>query len=100
MMSQHAWQRVYERLTPAEQPEVSRRIAALEQVCWRFAGKDFGIRLVRLGEQRGDAWSDRSNGDEVWAIVRNGSIKTVMLRRSSQPATTWALRVDHIVVLA
>ena len=37
-----------------------------------------------------------SNGDQVWAIVRNGFVKTVMFRRSSQPATCEALRVELV----
>lgn len=99
VVSRHAWQRLYERLTPAEHPEVSRRIARLVENAWRYTEGDYAIRLLRLAGQRNDAWSDQSNGDEVWAVVRGGDVKTVMLRRSSQPATAWALRVDHVVVL-
>jgi uncharacterized membrane protein len=38
-----------------------------------------------------------SNGDEVWAIVREGTLATVMFRRDSQPATPAALRVSEVV---
>ena len=62
-------------------------------------GHDWGVRLMRLGCQRNDAWSDESNGDEVWAVLRRGELKTVMLRRSSQPSTAQALRVDKVVML-
>lgn len=37
-----------------------------------------------------------SNGDTVWAIVREGRIVTVMLRRSTQPATPDAFGVDVV----
>ena len=38
-----------------------------------------------------------SNGQTVVAIVRNGVLKTVMLRRDNQPRTRSALRVDMVV---
>jgi hypothetical protein len=38
-----------------------------------------------------------SNGDCVWAIVRDGEVATVMLRRSNQPSTRAALRVDAVI---
>ena len=38
-----------------------------------------------------------SNGQNVVAIVRNGVLKTVMLRRDNQPRTNSALRVDMVV---
>ena len=37
-----------------------------------------------------------SNGNVLYAIVRNGSVFTVMWRRDSQPATNQSLRVSHI----
>lgn len=42
--------------------------------------------------------ADGSNGDQVWAIVRDGYIVTVMFRRSNQPATPERLRVDTVVI--
>ena len=44
-----------------------------------------------------DRWSSGlSNGDEVWAVIRDGEVKTVMLRRGTQPKTRGALRVDAV----
>lgn len=44
-----------------------------------------------------DRWSaGLSNGDEVWAIIRDGEVKTVMLRRGTQPKTRTALRVEEV----
>lgn len=37
-----------------------------------------------------------SNGDAVWAILRAGIIATVMYRRTGQPATAAALRVERV----
>ena len=37
-----------------------------------------------------------SNGNEVWAIVRNRAVRTVMLRRSDQRSTCDTLRVDTV----
>jgi hypothetical protein len=38
-----------------------------------------------------------SNGECVWAIVRDGVVTTVMLRRGSQPSTPQALRVSAVI---
>lgn len=39
---------------------------------------------------------DASNGDSVVVIVRDGEVVTAMLRRSWQPFTPAALRVDEV----
>jgi len=44
-----------------------------------------------------DGWRGGSNGDMVWAIIREGALKTVMFRRDSQPATPAALRVKLVI---
>jgi len=44
-----------------------------------------------------DGWRGGSNGDQVWAMIRNGALKTVMFRRDSQPATPAALRVRTVI---
>lgn len=100
VVSNHAYRRTVERLTPAEQSEFFNRLTVLESYARRHAqGHDWAIRLMKLQGQRNDAWSDESNGDEVWCILRRGELKTVMLRRSSQPPTAQALRVDKVVFL-
>jgi hypothetical protein len=38
-----------------------------------------------------------SNGDRIIAIVRQGHVITSMFRRSDQPLTRYALRVDKIL---
>lgn len=61
----------------------------------RLSG-DCAVLLADLGVQVNQAWSDRSNGDQLWAIVREGSLTTMMLRRSTQPPTPDALRVQRV----
>lgn len=93
-ISGHAWDRIRERLTPVEQEQVQLRAAlALKHA----DARSFAIRLLILPRQRNEAWSDVSNGDEVWGIVRDREMRTVMLRRSTQPATAAAMRVDYVV---
>lgn len=52
------------------------------------------VLVGRLREARGALIG--SNGDEVWAVLRDGALVTIMLRRSDQPATPQALRVQHV----
>lgn len=59
----------------------------------------YAVRCMRLAARRGQAWSDTSNGDSIVAIIRNGILETVMLRRDSQPWTRAALRVDSLDIL-
>lgn len=100
MVSQHAYRRVFERLAVPEQQALFDRLQVLDRLKSNYCGHDWAIRVLKLGGQRNDAWSDESNGDEVWAILRRGELKTVMLRRrSSQPPTPQALRVDRVVLL-
>ena len=43
------------------------------------------------------SWDYQSNGDTVWAVVRGGTVVTVMLRRSTQPCTPETFRVREVV---
>jgi hypothetical protein len=52
---------------------------------------------VVVGHMPAGGWQGGSNGDVVWAIVRDGAIRTVMFRRADQPATPAALRVDKVI---
>lgn len=56
------------------------------------------VRVGRYAATRGALVG--SNGDTVWAVVRGGVVTTVMLRRSDQPSTRAALRVDLVVAPA
>ena len=52
---------------------------------------------VKLYESQDLIVEEGGRGDVVWAIVRDGRLCTIMLRRSSQPATPEAFRVDCVV---
>jgi hypothetical protein len=73
-------------------------VAAIQQVIetklstgWN--GADAAVYVGRTND-RGSLMT--SNGDQVWAIIRDGRIHTVMLRRSDQPSTPQALRVSKV----
>ncbi len=57
------------------------------------------IRVLHIGFQVNEAYGERSNGDNVWAMVRHGELITMFLRRSNQPSTTTALRVEKITII-
>lgn len=56
----------------------------------------WAVRIARLDVQRNPAWGDVSNGDTVVAIVREGWVTTVFLRRSTQPWRPEAMDVQHV----
>ena len=91
----HAIGRLAERLTSEEAAMVTDRLAAVEAARHR---RNVAVRVARLTSVRGDAWSDGSNGSDVWAIVRDGSVVTVMLRRKQQPTNPAAFNVDRVIL--
>jgi len=58
----------------------------------------YAVRVMRDATMHGVPWSESSNGTDVWAIIRDGEVRTMMYRRSSQPATPKALRVMFVEV--
>lgn len=80
-----------------------RRVLALaEQVAAR-TDTDTAVLMVTLPEAAGDQSADlltrESNGNEVWTVIRDHRVITVMLRRDDQPKTTAALRVNRLLRL-
>lgn len=69
----------------------------------KFAGRDAAILLGSVPVQNDDdtPYNSRelSNGELVVMIVRNGQPKTIMFRRSNQPFTAEALRVEKVYTL-
>lgn len=61
-------------------------------------GEAVAVLVMVLEEQVNEAWSEKSNGDEVWTIIRNQKLVTLMLRRHTQPKTPLALKVDRVVI--
>lgn len=81
----HAFQRVTERLSDLyDEATIEKFYAVAKQLANRSTAKSEAIRLIVLPEQVGQKWGEQSNGDEVWAIVRNRHLVTVMLRRGTQ----------------
>lgn len=101
MFTGHAVERVLGRLAEVGIPSepVLRRC---EELARHVPDRSAAVRLwFDLPEVRGDtngSYRERvgSNGDQVWMIVRDGRVVTMMLRRSNQPATPEALRVDRV----
>jgi hypothetical protein len=90
-LTDHAVRRVVERgIDPSLfVPVLERKLKDLR------ADIDVAVKLGTLKERRGDPMT--SHGEVVWAIIRDGLLKTVMFRRATQPATPEALRVDVVV---
>lgn len=67
-------------------PKAEDVILAKATVAARHVPEDSAALLMaRLPRPRNGTWGEASNGDEVWAIVRHGTVVTLMLRRSNQP---------------
>lgn len=89
----HATERLQDRLTSGERLEVGQAVKAAVQMNGNRLS--MAVYATRLPTNR--ALECGSNGQNVVAIVRNGVLKTVMLRRDNQPRTRVALRVDLVV---
>jgi hypothetical protein len=98
-MTLHATDRANERLIEAGiNPSTVLREADI--IARTHRSMDLAVRMRVLDGTFGDRTEDvmvrGSNGDEVWAICRGGFVKTVMLRRSTQPKTPAAFDVDRV----
>jgi hypothetical protein len=83
----HAEARLRERA-----PQFADMLPRLRQLA--ATGKRIAVRLGTLDEVAGDRRS--SHGNTVWAILGDGTVITVMYRRSSQPKTPEAFDVDEV----
>lgn len=97
-LAQHAAERAAHRLAdlPADVREKALRIAdayAAEHPDDRHA-----VRVHRDDTFHGQAWSEESNGHDVWAIVDNGVVRTFMYRRRQQAADRRAFNVRYIAL--
>lgn len=102
MKQTHAYQRVTERLTKAgfDQDTINKVYRVAEYLASQSTATSEAIRLLSLPKMVGEAWGDESNGSTVWAIVRNGHLVTIMLRRDTQPSTPKALKVSKVRIVA
>ncbi len=96
----HANNRVTQRLEDAGYSDamIGKIGSALDYVAPRF-NRDTALKVLDLDAMVGRAFTNSSNGDQVWAIIRNRRVVTVMLRRATQPATTKALKVDFVTTI-
>ena len=85
------WERLAQRLEPWERGGATLRVSGYIKAHPTGA---HAIRILKLDQRRG-TWAG-SNGDEVWCILRDGKVATVMLRRSNQPRHARAFDVDHV----
>lgn len=96
----HSLARISERLTDAGISEANQaQLARIVDVAAARTNEATAIQVLDLGQQVNEAWGDRSNGNLVFAIVRGGRVITAFLRRSTQPNTPEALRVDTVTSL-
>ena len=97
----HARLRISERLQDAGlDPDIIQRIyQAAEALAAASPTSSEAIRLLVLDRQVNKAYGARSNGNELWAIIRDRRLITVMLRCDYQPKTRASLRVEKVTVL-
>ncbi len=97
----HAHQRIAQRLGDAgfDARTIGQVFDAAVALAKRSTASSEAIRMLRLDAQVNQAYGDISNGDNLWAIVRGGDLITMMLRRTNQPATPSALRVDVVTII-
>ena len=95
----HAEARIEERLTLAGFAAETRRqfFGAVRALAPKTHPVSEAIRVLTLDDIVGEKYGEASNGNEVWAIYRNRTLATVMLRRSGQPDRN--LRVDKVTRL-
>lgn len=91
----HALGRMAERLSPADRQRVSDALARVESRRYRSS---VAVRVARLSAPVGTPWGAESNGSDVWAVVRDGAIVTVMLRRKQQPTNPAAFGVERVIL--
>lgn len=89
-------------MTHCQQRLAERNLEIAEEALWkiaRFVG-NAAVLLARLdnhvGQEGAYRGREESNGDLVVLIVRDSKPVTIMYRRSDQPFTTEAMRVNQV----
>lgn len=106
MNSLHANKRIAQRLTEAgfDSDLIDKIDFVVEKVATMLP-YDTALKITELNREVGQAFvggylSLKSNGNQIWAIIRSGSVVTYMLRRDAQPTTIEALKVERIMYLS
>jgi hypothetical protein len=98
VLTTHATDRALDRLALAGIPPK----AVLDRAAKIAARLDHSaaVRMVRLdnavGDSNPDIYSRDSNGNDFWVVIRGKRVVTNFWRRSTQPATPDAFRVDRV----
>jgi hypothetical protein len=99
MKSQHYLERIEGRLAKLSNQlkfeqvyRLHKNIARIESLNFPST-ESYGIKVLSLSSSA----VGRSNGNEVWVIIRQGILQTIMLRKDTQG--TGMLNVDNIVRL-
>lgn len=99
MRTSHSMQRA---LVRAEQGGLSARecLAKAEWACKQVKGSA-AVLLASLGRDQmvGRAWSEESNGDLLYAVIRDGRVITIFWRRSTQDCSPAAFQVERVYSL-
>ena len=90
----HAAERAFSRISDAGLSG-AKVLEAAEAVAKKVPCASAAVLMTTLPETQGEFWVE-SNGSQVWAIVRGGRVATLMLRRTDQPSTAEAMRVDRV----
>jgi len=93
MLTNHALSRMVDRFT---EQELTEAVELLDRFTREHPEGSHAVKVTTLTGIRGKAWSDTSNGEVLWAIVRGGAVVTTFLRRSTQPATPQNLQVQRV----
>lgn len=98
--TEHSIQRFFERLRPHHKnpSDLLKQAAKLHN-----PNRHQAFLLYKLPEHKGDTkgsiYDRQSNGNEVWAVVRQGKLATIMFRRSTQPKVADSFSVQDTVDL-
>jgi hypothetical protein len=103
--SRHASDRIEEIKLELTENELIRINAGINYVKSETFGVDIAIRVLRIDRHLGETTSNtydrmQQNGNNIWLIIRNNYVATVMRRRDDQPRTARAMRVDMTKVIS
>lgn len=93
----HAVSQLFCRMTEKMGCDAVECLKTAKRIAGHHPTGSVAFQVAQLPFHVGTPWGSSSNGNELWAIVRDGDLVTMMLRRSVQPKTPEALRVDKIV---
>ena len=100
VITNHATERAMERI--AEAGLSGRKVlAAAADIAPKMPCRSAAVLMTTLPAHVGSTDADyyarsSSNGNQVWCVIRDGRVVTLMLRRDNQPSTPDAMRVERV----